>query len=374
MAGRKQFEIGIDDTTLNEIFNAIEEVGEKEIKGILKSDSLQIHKIAANFLQVALEVQNKINEIENMMYAQKKLRKQIMNELGVTGKFLSQYETDAYRANRERLNEDLKGMEVEKLYEASFKFHEEINKILGQKVVTIIELPGENGEPLLFPLTKDQIFDNNILSYEQTSKTARLAARFRTSAEQMRKAGIESLSKDQIGNNNLNVEGLNQTYKTVLHRYDKYDRLVLWLYPNSVWNWMRVSARGDIAEAYAAFFLIQTEYNFADEENKNINVFMRQGVANVDNISGLLQGDIQSVDGSIQYAIKSLDASYMSITQMITLAKNILQKQDYSVEDLKKYKAKLAEKKSRIRNEVKSSLTHQCTKDIQSAIDSIKQT
>ena len=378
MAERREFNIQIDEKTINDIMQELNDVESKELENIMKSDVLKLRKIAANFLQTALEVQTEIKNIEVLMYQQKKIRKQIMNELGVTGRFVKSYETEQYQLNREKIKEELEGDMVEKLYQAAFTFHEEINKILGQEVRTVILLPDESGNPLLFNLTKEQIFDNKILTFEETSKSARLAARFRTNAEKMRSAGIKALEKNQVGNSNLNLNKLNKTYQDVMYRYDNFDRFVLWLYPSKVWNWMRVSARGDIAEAYAFFFLIESEYKFNHNDNKNkehnIDDFMRNGVANVNNISGLLRGDIESADGSIQYAIKSLNASYMSISQMITLAKTIISsKKEFTVNDLRGYKKSLQTRKQKVRNALKTSLTNQISSDIQEMINKLNQ-
>ena len=56
------------------------------------------------------------------------------------------------------------------------------------------------------------------------------------------------------------------------------------------------------------FFLKKAEYDFqSSNREENVNYFMVLGVAEVDNVSGLLQGDVS--DGQYEYAIKSADAS-----------------------------------------------------------------
>lgn len=341
-----------------EITNIIDFLTEEEMKGIdsfLSQDQIALKKASIHFLSITRECQEKIKNIENMMLAQKKLRDVIRKDLKVTGKFLPEYETEEYRKNREELTNGLRSLEVEKIYQAAFEYHEQLNEILGQKVVTVIVLPNKQGEPELFPITKEEIFNNKILNYEETSKTARLSARFKVSSNQLKNAGINAINRDDLKiNDNLNVSNLNATYKTVLERFDKYKRLVLWFFPNG-WKHSKVSARGDIAEAYSMFFLKQSEYNFqSSNKEENIDYFMVLGVQEVDNVSGLLQGDVSS--GQYEFAIKSADASYMSIQQMIPLAEEIVNNKSYSLKDLQAYKDKLAKKKAKLRNPIKEGI------------------
>lgn len=351
---RKEFTALSKDSPFDakEIEAIIEELENVEVQGVQEiaanEDLPQLKRIAANFLSTAIEVQSHIRNIESRMVAQKKLRHQIMTDLNVTGKFISAYETEQYKINREELNNMLRGQEVEKLYRAAFKFHEDLNSILGQEVHTVILLT-DNNMPLLFDMSMEDIFNQKVLSFEETSKTSRLNARFRTTAKQLQEAGFQALKRDNF-NDELNVSNLNLTYAEVIQRYDNYKRLVMWLFPSNprTWNKMRVSARGDIAEAYAMFFLKKANYNFMGEGEKNIHYFMIDGVGEVDNVSGLLQGDVTS--GKYEYAIKSADASYMSIVQMLPLANKILSGSISSLTDLQKYKEKLASKKSKVRN------------------------
>lgn len=70
-------------------------------------------------------------------------------------------------------------------------------------------------------------------------------------------------------------------------------------------------------------------------------------VAKVDNMSGLLAGDVTV--GNIEYAIKSSDASMLSIRQMVLLAELIQKDIIKDLVDLNKYK-KLLSSKAKTRN------------------------
>ena len=70
------------------------------------------------------------------------------------------------------------------------------------------------------------------------------------------------------------------------------------------------------------------------------------GVQNVDNISGLLQGDIREYSnaGTIEYAIKSENASVLGLSQGLLLASIILKSAGtFGKDDLKKYQTLLNE-------------------------------
>lgn len=371
---RKKFATSIDNKTLDFIIDQINNEELEVTKNIMSEEIKELKIKASQFLKVVGETQEKIQNIENMMLAQKKLRTQIRNELGVTGRFLTQYETEEYRHNKEELTQELRNQEVEKLYQAAFTFHEDLNKALGKEVITVILLPDEQGNPILFNSSQSDIFNNHLLSYEETSKSSRLTARFKVNADKMRQAGIQAINRDDLNiDDNLNISNLNETYKTVLYRYDTYKQLVMWLFPSNKWNWSKVSARGDIAEAYSMFFLKKAEYDFqSSNKEENINYFMVLGVQEVDNVSGLLQGDISS--GQYEYAIKSADASYMSIQQMIPLAEKIVNNTNYSLLDLEKYKEKLAKRKQKTRNPIHNSLEEQVTKPLEEIINQLNLT
>lgn len=343
---------GIKDKDLDNIIQEINNIEKKEIDNILNQDIFSLKKDAAIFLQTIIEVQDKIKKLESMMWNQKKMRDIIRKELGVSGRWISEYETEQYKINREEITNMLKSQEVEKLYQAAFDFHKKIIQALGKEIQTIIILQDKEGTPYVFKVTEDELFNNNFLSYEGASKTERLTARFKNTVDQMRNAGIKAINRDDLNiDDKMNIKNLNETYKTSLYRYDTYKRLILWYFPNGIWNKIKVSARGDLAEAYAMFFLKQAKWNFqSSNKEENIHYFMILGVSEVDNVSGLLQGDIST--NQYEYAIKSADASYMSVQQMIPLAKKILEQNNYSIIDLQKYRDYLANKKSKIRNPI----------------------
>lgn len=113
---------------------------------------------------------------------------------------------------------------------------------------------------------------------------------------------------------------------------------------------MKVSAEGDIHEAYASFIILNKSTPSFKSSDKEYLVyqFLKYGVANVDNISGLLQGDVSK--GNIEYAIKSANASLLSLQQIDKLAQEIVKsKGRFDINKLKRKKEELR-KKGRTRN------------------------
>jgi hypothetical protein len=102
---------------------------------------------------------------------------------------------------------------------------------------------------------------------------------------------------------------------------------------------MRVSGgEGDINEAYVSFAMLNNEIpTFQEEMEENVEDYMTDttsGVGVVDNVSGLLQGDV-SVNG-IEYAVKSAGASTLGLKQVIELATTIKNKSGrYTEEELR---------------------------------------
>lgn len=142
--------------------------------------------------------------------------------------------------------------------------------------------------------------------------------------------GIQELEykRDQVP-----LKLLKQAYLEIKKRYDKYKyhsktgtrgyiRFILWKRVNRQ-KGMKVSAQwGDIAEAYATYYI---NYHLGEPMTGNlendIDTFMKI-VERVDNASGLFLGDI-SMENGLEYAVKTAGASTLSFTQVENLAKTL---------------------------------------------------
>ena len=131
---------------------------------------------------------------------------------------------------------------------------------------------------------------------------------------------------------------------------------------------MQVSSEGDINEAYAAFYLNKQFSLFGAKIENNINTYMthkKYGVSMVDNISGLLQGDV-TVEGepNISYAIKSKNASLLGDVDIISIALILKEMpvEKITTDILQSFKSKLAENPA-YRNKLNNAITED-TKEI----------
>jgi hypothetical protein len=138
----------------------------------------------------------------------------------------------------------------------------------------------------------------------------------------------------------------------------------------SVWHHAFISTEGDIAETYAVIVLLNRKDPSFNNANIEINIeeFVTEAL-NVDNMSGMLQGDVTV--GNIEYGIKAAGASALSANQLIRMAKTILKDSEFSKEKLLKEKQKLAAK-ARTRNKIIDGLENTVSENIQEIIDSIQ--
>lgn len=267
-----------------------------------------------------------------------KRQSQIRRQVGKT----NAQEVDEYIKNKEKVKDFLIGDIPQKLYHASFDFQNKLNDFLGQQVKMIFVVEDASG-PELYEMTSEEI-----LKFDYSS-TNQLVARYRVTNEDLGK----SLKKLEITEANLNfsLTGLKTTYSEVLVRYrisrSQNLRLLMWK-PGNSWKKMTVSAEGDINEAYAAFvFLNKVSPSFKKTLEYNIGDFA-EGVAAVDNMSGLLKGDVSV--GNIEYGIKSAGASVLGLKQMEKLANQILA-EDFNQDSLQKIQQKMMSK-AKTRNHI----------------------
>lgn len=290
--------------------------------------STQVLRVAAaQYLAVVNDLSYQLQGFTAILQRQKQLRHQLSN-----------YETaDEYIRNKEEISTFLNVSQIpQRLYAESFKFQNILNEVLGQKIVMTFVYAGKEG-PELYEMTSDKI-----LKFDYT-KSNQLTARYRATHEELKNLGRNMELDNDL---QFSLPGLKMTYKEVMRRYniarDRKTYMVMWE-ENNDWQKMKVSSAGDINEAYAKFILEnQADPSFALEMEQNIGDYMYQGVALVDNISGLLQGDVTI--GNIEYGIKSAGASTLSLKQIKILAETIMKDATYDVNKLRAEKERLRAK------------------------------
>lgn len=286
-------------------------VGDAEASQATAEDLLfKAEKLRAEtkiFLRNIEEVRGKVesfNEQEKKLY---KLRKQAQSANPSAAVSFAQSISE-YKASR------LKEEEFKTFMQHIHWYQERLNAFFGQEIKTVYLYQGPKGQVEVYEVSGNV---SDVLYADIASRGGGLVGRFSNNI-----ANNSALSKMELGE----ISNVTDTYKEVLTRGEatrkelKTNALwIYWEYPSAVWQKMKVSSAGDIGEAYLYFALDEEKAKmFQGAMEHDIDLFMRYGVASVDNISGLLKGDFE-VNG-VQYAAKSAGASAMGYRQVLKLA------------------------------------------------------
>lgn len=344
--------INTDPSTLDRIDKILLNNIDKPISEEIKGNMNVLRTAAAYYVSVVEGLNKKILEFEQLLKHQKNLRKTRKSDFNTL---------EEYIRGRDQVKAFLNSEIPRKLYEQSMKFQQILNNFLGQKVTMVFVFENIDGEPELYEITSE-----DVLKYDYSSSNT-LVARYRSDSDALNHA----MKRLQLTSNwNFNLSNLKITYKEVIYRYrcsrQVNKRIVLWQNPYDEWHAMKVSAEGDINQAYASIVILnRKEPNFNNDLEINIEQFLNE-VAQVDNISGLLQGDI--TNGNIEYGIKSAGASTLSLKQIIKIAYQIINDQNFNQQKLEKIKSDFAAK-GRTRNKEQKSIEKAILDSIRKAID-----
>lgn len=222
----------------------------------------------------------------------------------------------------------LDGIDLVKYTNEKLKFQHKLNLFLGQQIKTIYVYRGKKGEVVLAEIDSNQVVQEDAVRHTMryTNKSAIMQA-VDTSRKKTTTAEINE-------SHNLKL-----TYRETIYRanqfkkkislanrnHDKGEQLkrqiiIMWK-SGGDWQRMTVSSMGDINEAYAAFYLNKAFQLFQQDIESNVGTFMTHpnyGVGAVDNISGLLQGDVNI--GQTAYAIKSAGATVLGDVDLLNVA------------------------------------------------------
>lgn len=324
------------NSELGDIINEMESLAEtEEVSGVadlLDPELMKIRVSAANYLTIMQSYENQLKDFQQLLLTQKRIRQSVHKDKNVYNIM------DEYIKNKDEINTFLISDIPRKIYESSFRFQEDVNAFLEQEIIMTFVYDGAEGPELYRMKSED------LLSYEYSSGD-KLAARYRITQNMLSDTTVLEKLKTASDKINYNESGLKSTYREVLDRYrisKMHSRhVVLWNLEDE-WQGMNVSSEGDIQEAYAGFVLLnKPSPSFNDMMEIMVRDYMVHGVANVDNISGLLQGDITM--GQYEYGIKSAGASVLGLKQMRDLAELIM-KDSFSKEKLLQHKDRLAQK------------------------------
>lgn len=309
-----------DEIAGNLLDLADEEVLQIGLPEVLQGDAVALQSATMSFLANIKECYSKIMRFNELKKAEHNIRKYEKGESKLSASNVQQLREHVATYKELKIQEEEFNFFISQLG----KYQQCLNNYLGKEIQTLYLYKGPNGTMEVYRLVGDV---SKAVYQDIASRGAGLAARFSTRAiedstvfEKMRTA-----SKDT-----QNGEGyLTSTYLETLRRGEisreylkKNGMLILWK-PAGVWKKMMVAGgAGDLGESYLSFLMSEERTNlFKGNMEPDIDIFMLQGVALVDNISGVLKGDFSV--GDIGYAAKVEGASMMGYRQVINLALEI---------------------------------------------------
>lgn len=244
-----------------------------------------------------------------------------------------------------QIKEFIRGSVPEELYDAAFNFQHKLNEILGQKVQMIFVWRDRYGHVETY-----EVDEKDIIKFDY-NKLHQLTGRFGNISKDLRKS-LTPLEKQLAQTDQIEqwIAGLQSAYNETSWRYE-YGTKGLVLFKDESQNWVPffVSAQGDINEGYAAALVsdMSNPANWGSNIEWQVATFLMEWVANVDNQSGLLRGDITV--GNIEYAVKSAGASTLGLTQLKILARQIIADPNFDINKLRQVQTEL-EQAANVRN------------------------
>lgn len=334
-------QINISEETLQRIDDEVNGRTAEELKAYGDDNTLLMKKYSLDFIRQVNDNLEKIRTIEQYNYKIKTFREQLREDPGNKG--IDVTKTDAYIDYKQQLAEKITiDLSLDEFLKYSMLYNNQIlSLITGKPLLISIAVPDSgDGIPLMADFTLEELFveDSGVsISQDITSgKIPRISGRFKIDINKIKLRLTESMRKETLLHGQQLVN-LNNTYVEASKDFKEHKPYAFWK-PTSSEHWFKIwinGGQGDISEAYM-FFAHQSneEGNFLYTSlYDNLDFFFREGVAKVDNISGVYSSDF--ITDEYAYAAKSLDASLPGFRQMILLAQKILNGKIKTVEELK---------------------------------------
>lgn len=259
-------------------------------------------------------------------------------------------------------------------YKLALQFQKDINKVLGQKVITAYVWVNSKGIPETY-LIEDM---SDFLKLD-LDRYGNITSRYRQNVKLLRQHA-KKVEADIKDSDHFKFKELQTSYNEIFKRYNSHKvkkgsgAYVLWLNPKGgqKWHGALVSSFGSINEAYANI-LLHEDFNPTEVSEDHIEQFMNI-VLNVTNLSGTLEGDITIKD--IEYAVKSNQASTLSIQQLYEISEDIINNKLDNYDKIYKYlidkKHKNKQKEQKINVNLESYLKDYIGGDMNDIINQFK--
>lgn len=335
------------DPTFEKSAEEITDIIEKNIaeiaSGNLNEGVKQLKEIALDFLKIYRINMPILQNIQTNLVRMQSLKQTILEraERPPQSQLLVQEYSKIKKQNQTRITQyDC----ITTLLTESFRFNDRILKVItghDQRIAVVI--PRAKSAPYVMDMSfEEAMAQNSGVRIVPEIRDGKIVGRLRFNMKNMGDS-LTKINQQDTTINTVSLNQLNEAYKESLDIYQKFHPYVFWYIPpkrKNGWSVMRVGgAKGDFAEAYANFFYMkykQEESIFPSKwtlYDRNLDYFLREGVANVDNVSGLMTADI--VGRQIDYAVKSSKASLPGLTQMVNLALEIAQSSNFTPEQLR---------------------------------------
>lgn len=347
------YEIQTDELQLSQAENELLDALNNPLKEVVDERLIKLKAAAQKYQMIMADAGPALQQFRDTQ----RRKSQLIKSYGERKNQKIYQEVEAYKQYKAMTDNFYNSGIPQKIIGAAFELQEAANITLNQEVETVFVFENKEGTPEVYKL--GNITD--YLKYDTTSKTHNLTARFGTLKSEV--SGLQQARMDDLFDESINMAKLDATYKEVMWRY-RYSKIktVMWLNPNppEKWNLMKVSAEGDINEAYAAIVLQRLGKTYENDMEQNIQDYMEE-VGKVDAVSGLLQGDVTV--GNIEYSIKSAGSSIIGLAQFNKFAKEILA-DDFNIKKLEEKKEKLREN-PRLRNHLKTTANEFASEELQ---------
>lgn len=313
-----------------------------EIEGLEANTISKLKQAALRYTMVLNNAGPKIQQFEQILRQIKQIYKNMPN----TADGIKRAEKELKKYERSKslfLSSRLAAMVLQE----TDVFQRSMFEALGTQLKTIYTFDG-------------QIYDISNIPPEQIFKTAYSSRRKFT--------GVYNTSaiKNLINQNLLPTiafdEQVRPVYAEALNRY-KYTKQTGIFWHTLQRHFQKVQSQGSIEESFAYFGIAeQGRFQGIINKEEQIEIFVEEGIKQVDNISGRLQGDFRV--GQIEFAAKSLGASMASLQQFKKLATLIVSDSFTDLKQLQAIKNKDASKGRKI-----NAIASELTEDINQLID-----
>ena len=305
-----------------------EKAAPSAVKKLEQEFDAGIRKAALDFLLSEEKYAVLVQEIEKLEQVNARYREKL-KALNVDPE-----EVIEYMDNRNRKRELLNSNRLKTRYKNLFHFQEVLNAYLGQKIVMLYVVEGENSTPTILEMKSHKVlnFGTSLSNLGRVSGIYNPSAEMRANKKLFEKFDYDTPEDELNRVNEIYAEVIKRRFESSKAATKEKKNYLMWK-ENNMWQKLRVIGKGEVNEAYAAIILKRKTGIFSGEIEGDVGRYAIPYILDVDNMSGLLSGDVSI--GDVEYGVKSKGASTLGYIQIAKLAKEIaFSKEPYTKERL----------------------------------------